>query len=132
MDGEQALREHYEATNRRDYPAAMSFYDDDVVAVSFGTGLDVGVFRGVEAVGRMFGDWMSAFAGGVFFDQMQIERGRDAYALNARMTARGRESGVELQQHWAWVYWMRSGKIVRLEIHNDVETARAIAGVEPS
>ena len=32
---EQALREHYDATNRRDFPAAMSYYDEAVVLVSF-------------------------------------------------------------------------------------------------
>ena len=129
MDGEQALLEHFQASNRRDYPAAMSYYDEEVVALSFGEGVNAGVFRGIEAVGRMFGDWMSTFDGGVVFDEMVIERGRDALAMRARMTARGRESGVELTQDWAWAYWMRCGKIVRVEIHTDFENARAAAGV---
>ena len=109
----------------------MSYYDDDVVCVSF-RGPDVGSYHGIEAVGRVFGDWMRAFAGGVIFDDMVIERGRDAYAVSARMTARGRESGIELEQDWAWVYWMRSGKIVRVETHDDLGLARSIARVEPS
>ncbi len=109
----------------------MSYYDEDVVCVT-SRGVDVGSYHGIEAVGRVFGEWMSAFAGGVVFDDMVIERGRDAYAVSARMTARGRESGIELEQDWAWVYWMRSGKIVRVEIHEDLELARRIAGVEPS
>ena len=128
---EQALREHFDASNRRDFPTAMSYYDDDVVCVAF-RGIDVGSYHGIEAVGRVFGEWMSAFAGGVVFDDMVIERGRDAYAVSARMTARGRESGIELQQDWVWVYWMRSGKIVRVETHEDLELVRRIAGVEPS
>ena len=132
MDGEQALREHFEASNRRDYPTAMSYYDPEVVGVSYGTGVDVGVYHGVDAVGRMFGDWMSAFYGGVVFDEIVIKRGRDALAMKARMTARGRESGLELTQDWAWAYWMRCGKIVRVEIHTDFETACAVAGVAPS
>ena len=131
MSSEQALREHFDASNRRDFPAAMSYYDEHVVLVAFGTGPSAGVSYGIDAVGRSFGDWMSAFGGGVVFDGLTIERGRDAYAVSARMTARGRESGLELAQDWAWVYWMRSGKIVRVEIHPDVETTRAIAGVEP-
>ena len=132
MSSEQALREHYDATNRRDYPKAMTYYDPDVVCVSFGTGVDVGSYHGIEAVGRVFGDWMRAFGGGVRFDDMLIERGSDAYAVSAHMTARGRESGIELERDWAWVYWMRSGKIVRVEIHDDVDTVRKIAGVDPS
>ena len=132
MSSEQALREHYAATNRRDYAEAMTYYDADVVCVSYGTGIDAGSFHGVEAVGRVFGDWMRAFGGGVRFDDMLIERGTDAYAVSAHMTARGRESGIELEGDWAWVYWMRSGKIVRVEIHEDVATAREIAGVRVS
>ena len=128
---EQALREHFDASNRRDFPTAMSYYDDDVVCVAF-YGIDVGSYHGIEAVGRVFGEWMSAFGGGVVFDDMVIERGRDAYAVSAHMTARGRESGIELEEDWAWVYWMRSGKIVRVEIHQDLELPRRIAGVEPS
>lgn len=132
MDGEQALRAHFEATNRRDYPGAMSFYDPDVVMFSFATGFDSGAHHGVDAVGAAFGDWMRAFAGGVKFDDIVIERGRDALAMRARMTARGRESGLELAQDWAWAYWMRCGKIVRVEIHTDYEAARKAAGVDPS
>ncbi|HYH59898.1 MAG TPA: nuclear transport factor 2 family protein [Thermoleophilaceae bacterium] len=132
MDGEQALREHFEATNRRDYPAAMSYYDEHVVLFSFATGFDAGAYHGVDAVGGAFGDWMRAFGGGVAFGDLLVERGRDAYAVSARMTARGRESGIELAQDWAWVYWMRVGKIVRVEIHTTVDTARSVAGVEPA
>ena len=132
MSSEQALREHFEATNRRDYARAMTYYDDEVVCVSSKTGVDAGVFHGVDAVGRVFGDWMRAFGGGVRFDDLVIERGCDAYAVSAHMTAQGRESGIELEGDWAWVYWMRSGKIVRVEIHDDVETAREIAGVGAS
>ena len=130
MSSEQALREHYAATNRRDFPAAMSYYDEAVVLLSFAEWLAGRPYYGIDAVGKAFGDWMRTFSGGVVFEDILIERGRDALAMCARMTARGGESGVEVEQNWAWVYWMRSGKIVRVEIHPDMETARAIAGVE--
>ena len=74
MDGEQAIRENFEAANRR------------------------------NAVGRAFGD---------------------------STTARGRESGGQLERDGTWVYWMRPGKIVRVEIDEDVTVARAVAGVRP-
>ena len=129
MSSEQALREHFEATNQRDWSAVMSYYDEAVVLISFAEWFAGKAYYGVDAVGRVFGDWMSTFSGGVVFENMVIEEGHDAYAVSARMTARGGASGVELVQDWAWVYWMRSGKIVRVEIHEDVETAQEIAGV---
>jgi ketosteroid isomerase-like protein len=132
VSSEQALREHFDATSRRDYPTAMSHYDDDVVLISFAEWFAGESIHGVDAVGQAFGDWMKAFAGGVVFEDLVVEPGRDAYLVSARMIARGRESGVELERHWVWVYWMRSGKIVRVEIHVDLETARAIAGVASS
>jgi len=78
------------------------------VLISFAEWFAGRAYYGVDAVGKVFGDWMST------------------------MTALGGASGVELVQDWAWVYWMRSGKIVRVEIHDDVEKAREIAGVQPS
>ena len=110
----------------------MSYYDDDVVLVSFGEWLGGQPYYGIEAVGNAFGDWMRTFSGGVVFHDMVVEQGCDAYAVSARMTARGRESGVELEERWSWAYWMRSGKIVRVEVHTDLDTARAVAGVRRS
>ena len=132
MSSEQALREHFEASSRRDYPTAMTYYDEDVVLISFSGFFEGEPQYGVEAVGKAFGDWMSTFAGGVVFQDVVVEPGRDAYAVSAHMIARGRGSGLELEEDWAWVYWMRSGKIVRVEIHPSIETARRVAGVEPS
>ena len=110
----------------------MTYYDEAVVLVSLAGWLTGQAYYGIDAVGQAFGDWMRTFSGGVVFEDMVIERGRDAYAVSARMIARGGGSGVELEHQWAWVYWMRSGKIVRVEVHPDLDTAREIAGVEPS
>jgi ketosteroid isomerase-like protein len=130
MASEQALREHFDATNRRDYPAAMTYYDNAVVLVSFAEWFAGRPYYGIDDVGQAFGDWMRTFSGGVAFENLLVEPGRDAYAVCAHMIARGGGSGVELERDWAWVYWMRSGKIVRVEIHEDMDAARAIAGVE--
>lgn len=110
----------------------MTYYDEAVVLVSYTDWFAGQPYYGIDAVGKAFGDWMRTFSGGVVFKDMLIERGRDAYAVCARMIARGGGSGVELAQDWAWVYWMRSGKIVRVEVHPDLETAREVAGVERS
>jgi ketosteroid isomerase-like protein len=130
VSSEQALREYFEASSRRDYPAAMSYYDEDVVLVSFAGWLEGEAHHGIDAVGKAFGDWMSTFAGGVVFEEVVVERGRDAYVVSAHMIARGRESGLELERDWAWAYWMRSGKIVRVEVHPSIEAARVVAGAE--
>ncbi len=132
MSSEQALREYFDASSRGDYPTVMTYYDEDVVLVSFAGWFEGQAHHGVEAVGKAFGDWMSTFAGGVVFHDLVVERGHDAYAVGAHMVARGRESGLELERDWAWVYWMRSGKIVRVEVHPTIDSARAVAGVEGS
>lgn len=130
MSSEEALRAHYEATNRQDWGTAMDGYDDDVVLFVPRGGPDAGSYYGKEAVGRWFGDWMRTFDRSVRFDELEIEKGEDALAMHGRMTARGAESGLELTEEWHWAYWFRQGKIVRVEIHRSLEDARAAAGVE--
>ncbi|MGH7129504.1 MAG: hypothetical protein ACREIV_13120, partial [Planctomycetaceae bacterium] len=86
---------------------------------------------GWREVNRSFADWMATFAGGVRFDELRIERGRNALAATARHTARGRESGAQIATQQAWAYWFRKRKIIRVEIYNAIAEARAAAGVEP-
>ena len=126
---EEVLRAHFDAANRGDYARAGADFDEHVVLVGSFGGLESEPRYGWRDVNRWFADWMATFAGGVRFDELEIERGQDGLAATARHVVRGRESGAEVTTQQAWAYWFRKGKIIRVEIYNSMAEARAAAGV---
>ena len=128
---EKVLRAHFDASNSGDYARAGADYDEHVVLVGSFGGPESEPRYGWREVNRWFADWMATFAGGVRFDELVIERGRNGLAATARHTARGGESGAEITTQQAWAYWFRKGKIIRVEIYSSMAEARAAAGVEP-
>ena len=64
----EVIRDQYAAVNERDWKRAMSHYADEVELEIPGSGLQSGTFRGKEAVGEWFGDWMATFDRDLHFE----------------------------------------------------------------
>ncbi|MEA2484035.1 MAG: hypothetical protein QOC55_1982 [Thermoleophilaceae bacterium] len=112
-DSGNVVRAQFDATNRRDWTAAMDAYDDDVeLVVGANFLLAAGTFRGREAVGQWFGDWFRTFGGGFKFDIVELRDAGERVALWARHTARGSQSGAEVVGDFFYEYRVREGKIV--------------------
>src|SRR6059036_3009166 len=91
----EVVLDQYAATNERDFPRAMSYYDDDVLLIARAPWLRTGVIKGREAVGRWFGDWLSTFDRDARFDVKEARELEDgAVLLVADHHARGRASGA--------------------------------------
>jgi ketosteroid isomerase-like protein len=131
MPGESAavVRAQFEATNRREWGAAMAAYAEDVELVVPESRLSAGTYRGRERVGEWFGDWFRTFAGGFHFDILDIRELGDRVALWARHTARGGQSGVETVADFFYEYGVRDGKIVSVRFCETWAEARQT--VEP-
>jgi ketosteroid isomerase-like protein len=126
----EVVLDQYAATNERDFPRAMSHYDDDVELVAEEPWLRAGVFKGREAVGGWFGDWFSTFDRDAQFDVKEARELEDgAVLLVAEHHARGRASGVEVHGTVIWVYRLRRGKITRVESFASREEALEAAGL---
>jgi ketosteroid isomerase-like protein len=126
----EVVLDQYAATNERDFRRVMSYYDDDVELVAREPWLRTGVFKGREAVGRWFGDWLSTFDRDARFDvkeARELENG--AVLLVADHHARGRTSGVDVRGEVVWVYRLRGGKIARVEGFPSREQALEAAGL---
>jgi ketosteroid isomerase-like protein len=109
------IRDQYAAVNERDWERAMSHYAEDVELVVPGSGLQSGTVTGKRAVGDWFGDWMATFDYDLHFEITELMELRDGSLLVlADHRARGRGSGVELEEPIAWRYWLRGGKIVKV------------------
>ncbi len=103
-------------------------YADDVVFVV--SGPDGAEYHGIDGLTAAWRDFLSAW------DDFRIETDRvvpgdaGAYALLIRLQARGKGSGMDIDAEVANVVNLRDGRIVRLEMFWDRETALCAAGAQ--
>jgi ketosteroid isomerase-like protein len=125
------VRDQFAATNERDFPRAMSHYAEDVeLYVDPSAFLEGGTFKGRDAVGRWFGNWFATFEPGYHFDIEEARDLGDAVLLVATHRGRGRSSGVEVHGQTGYLYRLRDGKIVGVELYPSRAEALAAAGLE--
>ena len=126
----EVVRDQFAATNERDFRRAMTYYADDVeLVVHPDAFLDRGVFQGRDAVGQWFADWFLTFEPGY---HLEIEEARDLgdlVLLSARHHGRGRTSGAEVHGQTGYLYTLRAGKIVRVELYPSRTEALEAAGL---
>ncbi len=122
----ETVRSYFDATNEGDFARAMSYYVDDVELVVPGdVFLERGTFKGKDAVGRWFGDWFRAFQRGYQFDLEEARDLGDTVLVVAHHQGRGRTSGIEVRSSIAYLFRVRDGEIVRLELFPDRAAALA-------
>ena len=114
-------------TNARDFTAVMEAYAEDVMLVMHGekVGMLGPAATGKVAVGEWFGDWFRQFARDYRFDIEESRGVGDRVFLVATHHGRGRDSGVPVEERWAYVYTVREGKISRVEVWGDRDAREA-------
>lgn len=118
-----------EATNERDVQRAMSLYADDVeLVVDPEAFLEGGTFRGDEAVGRWFANWLTSFEPGYRFEIEEARDLGDVVFLVAAHHGRGRVSGIRVDGRTAYLYTVRDGKVRRVELYATREEPLDAAG----
>jgi ketosteroid isomerase-like protein len=122
--------DQFAATNERDFPRAMSHYAEDVeLVVDPDAFLAPGTFKGRDAVGRWFADWLTTFEPGYHFDIEETRDLGDVVFLFATHRGRGRASGVEVHGQTAYLYRVRGSKIARVELYPSRAAALEAAGL---
>jgi ketosteroid isomerase-like protein/catechol 2,3-dioxygenase-like lactoylglutathione lyase family enzyme len=117
-DNVEVVRDQFAAVNERDFPRAMGHYADDVeLVVDPRAFLEPGTYRGREAVGAWFGNWFRTFEPGYRFEIEEVRDLGDVVVLVASHRGRGRSSGIEVQGETGYLYRLRSGKIVGVELY---------------
>jgi ketosteroid isomerase-like protein len=125
----QVVLDQFAAVNERDFERAMSLYAEDVeLFVAPNAFLQRGTFTGREAVGEWFGDWFRTFEPGYRFDIEEATDLGDSVLLMASHSGRGRTSGAEVRGQTAYLYRVRDGRIVRVELHSRREEALMASG----
>jgi ketosteroid isomerase-like protein len=124
------VRDHFAATNEGDFPRAMSHYAEDVeLFVHHDAFLERGTFKGRDGVGQWFANWFTTFERGYHFDIEEARDLGDAVLLVASHHGRGRTSGLEVQGRTGYLYGVRGGKIVRVELYPGRAEALEAAGL---
>jgi ketosteroid isomerase-like protein len=125
----EVVRDQFAATNDRDFERAMAMYADDVVLVAAQgeAAVNPGTYRGKEAVGRWFGDWLQAFGRDYHFEIDEARELEDLIFIHATHGGSGRASGVEVQGENSYLYRVRDGKIAALGFFATREEALAAA-----
>jgi ketosteroid isomerase-like protein len=117
------VREMLENYLRGDYEAALPAFANDVeVATSLER------FHGpagVVAEAKRWEEMWSEYR----FEVDQLVASGDRVVLLYHQVGKAKESGVEVEERAGWVYTLREGKIARVEMFQDPETALRAAGV---
>ncbi len=121
----ETIRAGLAALNRRDVEAMLATLRADVELVPARAVLEGSVYRGHEGLRRWLEDM------GEDWDDFRIDayeaRDLDEHRVLVvgRFHARGRSSGVMLDQPAAWVCEMDRGKVARMRFYADADAALA-------
>jgi ketosteroid isomerase-like protein len=87
-------------------------------------------YRGRDGVARWLEDWGSAWAEWSFEPQEFIDAGEQVVVV-ARVVAKGRSSGAQVDRQDGLLYTLRDGELVRLDYFNSRDQALEAAGRLP-
>jgi ketosteroid isomerase-like protein len=123
------VRDHFAATNERDFARAISHYAEDVELIVPSGHLRGGTFRGADSVARYFGEFFATFDKGARFEVQEVIEVNDCSVLMTGVYhARGRASGVEIAGEVIWLYGLGDGKIKSMRWFDERAEALRAAG----
>jgi ketosteroid isomerase-like protein len=123
------VRSIWEADRRRDWDAVYAAYDGDVVWEDHaGLWGDWGVARGPDGIREAWRRWYEAFDE-VRFEFGEVADAGEAVVVTYDIHARGRGSGVVVQQPVTLVWWLTDGKVVRISAYLTRRAALEAAGL---
>jgi ketosteroid isomerase-like protein len=117
---ERSLR-HY---LRGEYDTALTAFADDIELI---TALER--FHGHRGVVQEAKRWEETWED-YRFDVEALVDADDKVVMLYRQVGRAKVSGIEVEERAGWVYTLREGKIVRVQMFPDQRTALRAAGVE--
>ena len=85
-------------------------------------------YRGRDGMKRFYAERAEVFETGAI-EVLSIEAaGENAILVRARSTAKGRTSGVEVDEDMSLVYWFREGRVTRIRAFRSADEALEAAG----
>lgn len=118
----------YEAMNARDVDAAKAMAAPDIELRTRFTGVAGRAYRGFSGIEQWFADVHEAWEDVEQIPQRFIEVSPERTIAVVRFKARGKASGVEVDQEIAPIFTIRGGRVIGIETHPSVDAALAAAG----
>jgi ketosteroid isomerase-like protein len=124
----EKVRESIAAYNRRDFDAAVEFFDPEIEWV-FPPSMGAESCHGPEEVKRLWRGVDETFEEFRLEPQEFLDAG-DRVAVRARFHGRGKASGAEIaEEMFHHVFTFRNGRVVRIEHVTDWDEALEVAGL---
>jgi ketosteroid isomerase-like protein len=113
------IREVFDRFNRADDDRLIDdLFDPAAVWHSRTDEPDTGIYRGAEAIKEMSRMWRGMFEDWRAEPEEFIDAG-EFVVVPGWLCGRGRESGAEVREPYAWVYRLRGGKVAEVWEHRD-------------
>ena len=123
------FKERFEYWNRGELDLMQDMYDENAVWDISAVFVDVAPLRGHEQLRRYWDEVWETWEG-VRMDPLQIfDVGDGRYVVDVRLWGKGKQSGIEVDQRFAYLYTVRleDEKVVRAQLLPDVATAISVA-----
>jgi ketosteroid isomerase-like protein len=121
----ELVRELYERLNGDDPESIYELLSEDFVAVvPPSLSAEPDVYEGHDGV-RRYMDGFQGHLDDVRFEVLGIHLEGGEAIVDMLITGRGATSGIPVEQRSAVVHWVAAGKVTRMDVHPDVEIARA-------
>jgi ketosteroid isomerase-like protein len=125
----ELVRGIWEADRRRDVAAIHAAYAPDIEwEDNSGLWGDWGVARGPDGIRRAFRRWYEAFED-VDMEFGEVDDVGDDVVVTYPLRARGRGSGIEVNQSFTLVWTLQEGKVVRIRSYAGRAQALEAAGL---
>jgi ketosteroid isomerase-like protein len=127
-ENERLIRQGYDAWNRGDWARMEALITPDFEVDATDRVLNPDRYAGIEGFRRLAGEMAEVWDSWEIEAQEFLENGELVFVAH-RVRARGKGSGVEVEQMYWSVWTIRDGKGAGLALHVDRERALAAAGL---
>ncbi|HSJ17160.1 MAG TPA: nuclear transport factor 2 family protein [Solirubrobacterales bacterium] len=128
----ELVKRGFDAFAREGWRALLPFLHPEFEAITPpDVAMEPDTYRGAEGVRRYFESFEDAMEDIRFVTTGEFIDAGDKVVVPFRLAARGRESGIEVEQPAVQVWTLKDGKALRLEVFGSREQAFGAAGLDP-
>jgi ketosteroid isomerase-like protein len=128
----ELVKRAFDAFAREGWPALLPFLHPEFEAITPpDVAMEPDTYRGAEGVRRYFESFEDAMEDIRFVTEGEFIDAGDKVVVPFRLAARGKETGIEVEQPAVQVWTLRDGMALRLEVFGSREQAFEAAGLDP-
>ncbi|HEX2436449.1 MAG TPA: nuclear transport factor 2 family protein [Solirubrobacterales bacterium] len=128
----ELVKRGFDAFAREGWRALLPFLHPEFEAItSPDVAMEPDTYRGTEGVRRYFESFEDAMEDIRFVTEGEFIDAGDKVVVPFRLAARGKETGIEVEQPAVQVWTLKDGKAVRVEVFASREQAFEAAGLDP-